>query len=221
MKNKLLVSSFCLAIILIVLITPDISNAQSIISNTGDKYEYGRYGLNDMLGLATWAANWILGIVGSLALLMFVYGGFILLTSAGSNEKVGEAKKTITAAVVGLVIVFGSAMIIKFVTSSLGINWSGKELEVKGGMSVTEATCKNEPSKGTAGKTLGQLGFACIESKQVGKDDYCLDGLCPTNKKCCAPSCASAGAGYSCTAATKDKTCLSNRCSEATEKCCK
>lgn len=225
MKKKIVVFSFCLAAFLAFLILPDISNAQSIIDSSSDKYEYGKYGLNDMLSLATWAANWILGIVGSLTLLMFIYGGFIFLTSAGSNEKVGEAKKIITAAVIGLVIVFGSAMIIKFVTSSLGISWSGKELEISSSKTTssglskpTEATCTNYKSATGGGKTLGEMGFSCVDDPNSA--GYCMDGLCPGSKKCCAPNCSSAGTGYSCTTDVKNKTCLDNLC-KGTDKCCK
>ncbi|MFA6551050.1 MAG: hypothetical protein WCV41_00760, partial [Patescibacteria group bacterium] len=36
--------------------------------------------------------NGVLGIVGSLALLMFIYGGLLWMTSAGSDEKVKRGK---------------------------------------------------------------------------------------------------------------------------------
>jgi len=57
---------------------------------------------------------------------MFIYGGFTFLISAGSSEKIGEARKILVAAVIGLLIVFASYVIIQFVLQSLGMNWDGK-----------------------------------------------------------------------------------------------
>jgi len=86
----------------------------------------GNYELNDFMVLAINISKWILGMVGSLSLIMFIYGGFIFLISAGGSEKVGQAKKIIVAAVIGLIIVFTSYLIIKFVLGSLGLTWNGK-----------------------------------------------------------------------------------------------
>jgi len=89
--------------------------------------ECGDYTVNDFVKVGLNIANWIFGIVGSLTLLMFVYGGFMFLISAGSSDKVSQAKKIITAAIVGLVIVFASYVIVKFVLGDvLGVGWSAK-----------------------------------------------------------------------------------------------
>jgi len=90
--------------------------------------ECGDYQVNDFIVLAANVARWILGIVGSLTLIMFVYGGVLFLISAGSSDKVSQAKKILTAAVVGLIIVFGSYLIVKFALSTIGITWTGQIL---------------------------------------------------------------------------------------------
>ncbi len=79
--------------------------------------------LNSFIILAIDVSKYVLGIVGSLTLLMFVIGGVQFMISAGSTEAVSKAKKTITAAVVGLLIVFSSWLIINFVVESLGISF--------------------------------------------------------------------------------------------------
>ena len=48
-----------------------------------------------------------------------------MLISAGNSEKVSQAKGILTAAVIGLIIVFASYLIIQFVMQSLGVNWQG------------------------------------------------------------------------------------------------
>ncbi|MFA7685630.1 MAG: PKD domain-containing protein [Candidatus Gracilibacteria bacterium] len=52
--------------------------------------------------------NFALGFLGLIAVLMIIYAGVTYVTSAGQDEKTGNAKKTITYAAVGLLIVLGS-----------------------------------------------------------------------------------------------------------------
>jgi len=94
------------------------------------KYSTGDYTLDDIVMIAVRASRWILGIVGSLALLMFVYGGFMFLISSGSSDKISKAKAIIVAAIVGLIIVFSSYLIIQFVLKTIGINWDGTKTNI-------------------------------------------------------------------------------------------
>lgn len=50
----------------------------------------------------------VLGIVGGITLLIFVYGGFLFLTSAGNEQRVKLAKDTLMWATLGLIVIFGS-----------------------------------------------------------------------------------------------------------------
>ncbi|NTW22459.1 hypothetical protein HGA34_02845 [Candidatus Falkowbacteria bacterium] len=63
--------------------------------------------------------NTALGVVGSLALLMFIYGGFTWLTSAGSADKVTKGKNILVWAVIGLVVIFMSYGATKFVLDKI------------------------------------------------------------------------------------------------------
>ncbi len=60
-----------------------------------------------------------LGIVGSLALLMFVYGGFIWMLASGNSERVEKGKNILFWATVGLVVIFTSYIIVHFVIFEL------------------------------------------------------------------------------------------------------
>lgn len=57
----------------------------------------------------------ILGVVGSLALVMFIYGGLTWMTSAGGAEKVKKGKDILIWAVIGLVIIFSAYALVNFV----------------------------------------------------------------------------------------------------------
>lgn len=56
--------------------------------------------------------NGLLGILGSISLLMFVWGGITWMTAAGNDEKIKKAKNTIVYAVFGLIMAFLSYTIV-------------------------------------------------------------------------------------------------------------
>jgi len=60
------------------------------------------------------------GVVGAFALLIFVYGGFLLLTSSGETAKIQAGKDAMKWSVIGLAVVFSSYALVSFVLSSLG-----------------------------------------------------------------------------------------------------
>lgn len=62
----------------------------------------------------------VLGVVGSLALLMFIYGGLTWMTSSGSAEKVKKGRDIILWSAVGLVVIFMSYTLVRFVLSTIG-----------------------------------------------------------------------------------------------------
>ncbi len=59
------------------------------------------------------------GFLGTIALLLILYAGFIWMTAAGEPEKVDRAKKILTSAVIGLVIMLSAFAITSFVISRL------------------------------------------------------------------------------------------------------
>lgn len=61
----------------------------------------------------------ILGGVGIIFFLVFLYGGFKWMTAAGNDSQIGEAKKLITSAVIGLAIVTMAYVIADFIIKAL------------------------------------------------------------------------------------------------------
>lgn len=72
--------------------------------------------------------NVVLGFLGVVCIILFLYGGFLWMTAAGNEEKVGQAKKIITATVIGLVIVLLSAAAVNFVLTNL-IDQTGASID--------------------------------------------------------------------------------------------
>ena len=49
-----------------------------------------------------------LGLSGSIALVMIIYGGFLWLTSNGNPEKIDKGRKVLVWAVIGLAVIFSA-----------------------------------------------------------------------------------------------------------------
>jgi hypothetical protein len=65
--------------------------------------------------------NYLFGIVGALALLFFIYGGFTMILSRGNSEQTKKGIEIISAAIIGLIIVFGAYMLVRFLGTTVGL----------------------------------------------------------------------------------------------------
>jgi hypothetical protein len=63
--------------------------------------------------------SYVMGIIGSLALVMFIYGGATWMLSGGNQERVTKGKNIITWAALGLAIIFTAYALVKFVISAI------------------------------------------------------------------------------------------------------
>jgi hypothetical protein len=61
----------------------------------------------------------VLGVVGAISLVIIIYGGFMMMTSAGNQEKVDKGRKALMWAVIGLIVIFGSYGISTAIFSAL------------------------------------------------------------------------------------------------------
>lgn len=67
-----------------------------------------------------------LGISGSLALLMFVWGGFLWLTSSGEPGRIKKGQDTLLWSTIGIAVIFGAYAVVNFlITSASGVTTSG------------------------------------------------------------------------------------------------
>lgn len=62
----------------------------------------------------------LLGIVGSLALVMFIYGGVVWMTSTGNDQKVQKGKDILIWAAIGLIVIFTSYVLVNFIITGIG-----------------------------------------------------------------------------------------------------
>ncbi|MEK7665522.1 MAG: pilin [Patescibacteria group bacterium] len=135
----------------------------------------GECSLDDVMQVFVNISNFILGIVGSLVLAMFVYGGIRWITSQGNPDGIKAGRQAMTGSVIGLFIVFGAFTGINLVTSIL-----------RGGDLDQQNKCElvSPDDGGKAG-----LGYACLQQETDDNWD-CITNLCPAGGadiQCCIP----------------------------------
>lgn len=84
------------------------------VKNGGNKQ--GIINVQDLVGKGLTV---VLGVMGSITLLAFVYGGYMWLTSAGNDEKVRAGTDTLMYSTIGLFIIFGAYAILNTILKGL------------------------------------------------------------------------------------------------------
>ena len=74
---------------------------------------------NSLTNLFTTIANVLLFLVGAVAVIMLIVGGFRYVTSNGDQNSVTAAKNTILYAIIGIVVAFLAYAAVNFVTTQL------------------------------------------------------------------------------------------------------
>lgn len=167
---------------LLALLAPTVRAAESILPACVTE---GYCTLCDVMELVINFGKFLLGIVGSLALLMFVYGGFTWLTSGGESGKIDAGKKILINSVIGIAITFFAYIIVVFVvnalTASSGWKWDTKltcaplagleppkvedRAGLGGGGGATPSQCQDDMTKPCGENYKDAAGNACIGEK--------------------------------------------------------
>lgn len=79
-------------------------------------------GKRDLIDIIGSIVNIVLGVLGIIAFLILLYGGFLWMTSKGDEKKIAKAKRILIDGAIGLAIVLASWAIAAFVLRQLGIS---------------------------------------------------------------------------------------------------
>ena len=91
-------------------------------TNNPEYIEDGVPKIQGLEGIAVNILGIIVSIVGVLLLVMLIAGGFQFITSGGEAEQAQKAKKTLTNAFFGLIVILGAWLIIKLLEEFTGLN---------------------------------------------------------------------------------------------------
>ena len=97
-------------LITFVLLLPIVIFGQELENPLGGNHEF-----RDPRKIIGMAISGAMSILGSLALAMFVYGGFVWMLSRGNPEKGKKGTDILIWAFIGLIIIFSSYAIVSFV----------------------------------------------------------------------------------------------------------
>jgi hypothetical protein len=84
-------------------------------------YVSGKCQISDLFVVGNTVTQLILGLSGSVLLLMVIYGGFLWLTSSGNSTGIEKGKKVLVSSLIGLIIVFGAYTAVEFLMGALGV----------------------------------------------------------------------------------------------------
>ncbi|MBU3957279.1 pilin [Patescibacteria group bacterium] len=82
----------------------------------GDVHE-----IKDLVDIVENIFNLVIRLAGILAFIMLLIGGFRYLTSGGDAKAAESARKTITYAILGLVLIIAAWFILKFIAEFTGL----------------------------------------------------------------------------------------------------
>jgi len=119
-QNKMLVG-IVLSIVMGVMLLPTVASAATTNTvNFGLIYgQQTGLGQKDIRETISRIINVALGLLGIVAVVIVLIGGFEWMTAGGNEEKVGEAKKRIMYGVIGIAIIMSAWALSKFVLFKL------------------------------------------------------------------------------------------------------
>jgi hypothetical protein len=111
---------FVTSMALMMSTTVSVVHAQGFISATDNPQAISTAtgGQGSFRALALTIVNFALTFLGLIAVVMIIYGGFLYVSAAGNQEKIGTAKKIIMYAVIGIVVILLSFAIVNTVLSA-------------------------------------------------------------------------------------------------------
>ena len=127
--KKFLIRNCTSVIVSVLLATPSLSLAAGLVSCGGAGEPACDW--NGLMSLINTVIHFLLFYMAiPIAAIMFAYAGFELVSSGGSTEKRGIAKKVFTSAVIGLILAVAAWLIVSTVLSILGYegSWIGLKI---------------------------------------------------------------------------------------------
>lgn len=103
-------------------LTEDTFNVQKNLTlDNGDQqkkyFTNGTNGPSPIVSFITTVIDFAITIMGSIAVILFIIAGFMMMTASGNPQKLDEAKDIIKYAAIGLIVALLSYVIVIFVQS--------------------------------------------------------------------------------------------------------
>lgn len=138
--------------------------------------------------------NTLFGIAGSIALVMFVWGGILWLTAMGNSKQVDQGKQIFQWTTLGIIAMFASYTLVSFLFSSLGtapVGSSSGGGSGGGSGSGSAAAGGSGSGSGAGGSAAGaDKQYCCVDIGAFTANTVSSAGACKgSNKVAVAGSC--------------------------------
>ena len=97
-------------------LAPFVASAQFVVPDTDNTGLPNDTSINDFI---IRIINILLGVVGIIAVLFLIIGGFRYVTAGGNEESAESGKKTIINAIIGIIIVILAFVIVRVVATAV------------------------------------------------------------------------------------------------------
>ena len=75
---------------------------------------------NSIFNIIGSIADWLLSIIGIVAVIGFIIAGIMYLTAAGDEKKIGKAKEAMQASIIGVIVALSGLVVIYAANNLLG-----------------------------------------------------------------------------------------------------
>ena len=151
--------------------------------------------------------NYFVGFLGTIAVIVFIYAGVLWVISGGDEQSITKAKKMMTYAAIGLIVVILSYSAVRFITSAAKTCTSNEQCPnnyvCSSGVCVAPTSCESDadcPTNFTCNAGACVVPASCTADADCPTDYKCTNNLCLKQAQCltssnCNPGeyCSSAG----------------------------
>lgn len=112
------ITAFIFSLVSVIFLLPNMALAQDDTFGRNSLSDLAIASTRSLFDMVVGIVNTILYFLGGIAILLFMYAGWLWFTSQGNSEKITKAKKIMMSVVIGLAIIF---------SSYAAVNWIFKE----------------------------------------------------------------------------------------------
>ena len=185
-------NKFLFSILILLFLTLGLSFAPAAFAYTLEVPIGTTTEITDLPQYITIVYRFAIGVIALLAVLMIVFGGFNWITAAGNEQRIGDAKGTIIAAIIGLIIALTSYTLLNtlnpnLIALQLTVPTISTPVVTSGGSGSSptptsaNGTCQPCPEDGPCGiANLKAAGFPQDGAEALNQVCY-LESSCGTN----------------------------------------
>ncbi len=133
--------------------------------------------------------NQVLTLIGAVFVVLFIYAGVSWMISGGTEDKINKAKKTMTYAIIGLLVIIAAYSITYFITLAIEQSGTGEQTAP----TSTSNACNAAGGSCTNALSCTNAGGSIYPSTDCSQDQVCC--LAPTPTAPTQLSCSDCGQG--------------------------